>query len=270
MIGAIVYELQALNRDSIPEYNGQQLHGICFKILEEFSPDISTYIHEKMSIKPFTSAELELSTPKNTKNKRRYITEGELVYWRVTALTDDVLQAFLSVKPGQIFAIGNLQLRVEDVIISSDSRSDVGLIDPVDMVAECFSLPPVKQIIMNFHSVTSFRTGTNDFPWPLPEMVFGSLADKWEAMNMPGVIAAKTIRREAAAIIPGNWHGTSRKIIFSPKRSVIGFIGSFTYQVNNLNEEVRQAMLTLAAYAEFAGIGRWTAHGLGQVRMSIR
>lgn len=270
MIGAVVYELKAMNADSLPEFHGQQLHGLCFKILEGFSSQLSTMIHDQMSIKPFTSSLLEFVQGTVLRQKRQYIKAGSVMYWRVTALTDAALQAFLSVKKGQLLAMGNLQLQVEDVITDPDIRSDAGITEPEDMVAECFSLPPVKQITMEFRSVTSFRSGTSDFPWPIPEMVFGSLADKWEAMDMPGVISAETVRREAAAIIPGSWHGTSRKVFLSQKRGVKGFVGSFTYEVYNLDEEIRQAMLVLAVYAEFAGVGRWTAHGLGQVRMSIR
>ncbi len=270
MIGAIVYKLRALNEDSLPEFHGQQLHGLCFNILENYSAQLATMVHDQMSVKPFTSSLMEFGQDTVLRQKRRYIKAGAVMHWRVTALTDTVLQAFLSVKKGQLLTMGNLQLQVEDVITSPNIRNDTGIIEPTDMVAECFSLPPVRQITMDFRSVTGFRSGTSDFPWPLPEMVFGSLADKWENMNMPGVIDAKTIRGEAAAIIPGNWHGSSCKVFLAPKRGVTGFIGNFTYQVDNLDEEMRQAMLILAAYAEFAGIGRWTAHGLGQVRMSIR
>ena len=270
MIGAVVYKLKALSDDSLPDFHGQQLHGLCFKIFEGFSEPLSAKIHDQMSIKPFTSSLLEFGQGAVLRQKRQYIKAGAVMYWRVTALSDDVLQAFLSVKKKQVLSLGNLQLQVEDIIIDPVLRSDAGIIAPEDMVAECFSLPPIKRITLDFRSVTSFRSGNSYFPWPLPEMVFGSLADKWEAMNMPGVMEAETVRREAAAIIPGDWHGTSRKVFLAQKRGVKGFIGSFTYEVQSFDEETCQALLVLAAYGEFAGVGLWTAHGLGQVRMSIR
>ena len=37
MIGAIVFELKAVNSDSLPLHHGQQLHGLCFKIMEDFN-----------------------------------------------------------------------------------------------------------------------------------------------------------------------------------------------------------------------------------------
>ena len=267
MIGALVYELRALNSNSLPQHHGQLLHGLCFKLMEKFSSSLATAVHDKMSIKPFTSAEFEFLRGNNIKNKRYYIHENDIIYWRVTALNDDVLQAFLSIKPGQVLSIGNLQLMVEKLLANPELRADTGIFAPEDMIAECFSLLPQSSITMNFCSPTTFRSGTMDFSWPLPEYVFGSLADKWEAMNMPGNINANRIKEAAAAILPGDWQGASKCIVLSPRRKALCFSGRFTYRLDNLSIVSQQTMLLLAAYAEISGVGRWTAHGLGQVRI---
>lgn len=268
MIGAIVYELKALNSDSLPLYHGQQLHGLCFKLINDYSPSLASYVHEQMSIKPFTSAEFTYREKKSATNKRLYINEGTLLKWRVTALTDDVLQAFLYIQPGYRISIGNLQLNVENVFINPELCAYSGLVDPADMLAECFSYAHPDAITMDFRSVTTFKSGKNDFPWPLAEYVFGSLADKWEALGMPGGIAGKFVREEAAAILPQNWQGRSCKINLSPNRNARGFVGKFTYGFANLSDTSKSIMALLAAYAELAGVGRWTSHGLGQVRVS--
>ena len=268
MIGAIAYALRALNDDSLPQYHGQQLHGMCFRILEEFSAPLAVHVHDKMSVKPFTSSALEFPGHCVSKNNRRYVSADDVLYWRVTALTDDVLRAFLTVEPGKVLSLGKLQLRVEKRIADSERREDVGLTEPEDMAAECFSLPPPSSLTMNFQSVTTFRSGVNDFPWPLPEFVFGSIADKWAAMNMPGSIDDSLVRKEAKAVFPQDWHGESRKVFLSPKRGAIGFTGRFTYRFDALSDAAKRMMLLLATYAEFSGVGRWTAHGLGQVRIS--
>ncbi len=268
MIGAIVFELKALNNDSLPLYHGQQLHGLCFKILKDYSPSLASYIHEQMSIKPFTSTEFIYQSKKSASNQRLYIQEGTLLKWRVAALTDEVLQAFLSVHPGYRISIGKLQLSVENVFINPELCAYSGLVDPADMLAECFSYTPPDALTMDFRSVTTFKSGKNDFPWPLPGYVFGSLADKWAALGMPGDIASKTVREEAAAILPLNWQGKSCRINLSPNRSARGFVGKFTYGFANLSDASKSIMALLAAYAELAGVGRWTSHGLGQVRVS--
>ena len=268
MIGAIVYELKVLNSDSLPLYHGQQLHGLCFKLIKDYSPALSSFVHEQMSIKPFTSAEFTYQQKKSATNKRLYIEEGTLLKWRVTALTDEVLQAFLSIQPGYRISIGNLQLNVENVFINPELCAYSGLVDPADMLAECFSYAPPNSLTMDFRSVTTFKSGKYDFPWPLPGYVFGSLADKWEALGMPGDIAGKSLREEAAGILPLDWQGRSCKITLSPHRSARGFVGKFTYSFADLSDTSKSVMALLAAYAELAGVGRWTSHGLGQVRVS--
>lgn len=268
MIGAIVFELRAENCDSLPRNHGQQLHGLCFKILEEFSPALATHIHNHMSIKPFTVAEFEYPKQILGRNNRLYIQEGTLLRWRVTALQDEVLQAFLKLQPGQMLTLGKLQLKVERLLMNPEICAYTGLIEPTDMLAEFFSYTPPLALTMDFHSITTFRSGVQDYPWPLPEFVFGSLADKWTALAMPGEISAKEIRAAATAILPLQWQGKSCRINLSPKRSATGFIGQFTYSLAELSPTDQQLIALLAAYAEFSGVGRWTAHGLGQVRIN--
>ncbi|SDO92883.1 CRISPR system precrRNA processing endoribonuclease RAMP protein Cas6 [Selenomonas ruminantium] len=267
MIGAIVYELRALNTDSLPLYHGQQMHGLCFKILKDYSPVMADYIHNQMLIKPFTAAELAFYGKISATNNRLYIKEGQLLRWRVTALSDEVLQAFLSLQPGYKIYLGNLQLDVERVYADPELCEYSGVVEPTEMMAECFSCALPSSITMDFQSATTFRSGKNDFPWPLPEYVFGSLADKWAALRMPGDISRTLVAEAASAILPLSWQGKSCWIKLSPQRSARCFVGRFTYGVNNLSDTYKGILAVLAAYAEFAGVGRWTSHGLGQVRI---
>lgn len=267
MIGAIVYELRAITSDSLPLYHGQQLHGLCFKILKDYSPALAAYVHDQMSIKPFTSAELAYQGKKGAADRRLHIGEGTLLRWRVTALCDEVLQAFLSLQPGYRFSLGNLQLEVQRICAAPELCAYSGIVEPTEMLAECFSCSPPVSITVDFQSVTTFRLGKNDFPWPLPEYVFGSLADKWETLKMPGDISRNLAAEAAAAVLPQEWQGKSCIINLAPRRSARGFVGRFTYGLANLSETDRGILALLAAYAEFAGVGRWTSHGLGQVRV---
>ncbi|SEH22464.1 CRISPR system precrRNA processing endoribonuclease RAMP protein Cas6 [Selenomonas sp. KH1T6] len=267
MIGAIVYELRAVSSDSLPLYHGQQLHGLCFKILKDYSSALAAYVHDQMSIKPFTSAELAFPGKRGAANNRLYVEEGQLLRWRVTALSDEVLQAFLSLQPGSRLSLGRLQLEVVRVCADPDLCAYSGVVEPTEMLAECFSCSLPASITMDFKSPATFKSGKNDFPWPLPEYVFGSLADKWEALKMPGDISRKLAAEAANAILPLAWQGKSCWINLAPKRSARGFVGRFTYGLNELPDTYKGIMAVLAAYAEFAGVGRWTSHGLGQVRI---
>ena len=267
MIGAIVYEMKALNDESIPVNHGQLLHGACFNILKEYSPELATYVHDKMSVKPFTVAELEVPGPRKEKNSRLYISAGSILRWRISALNDAVLKAFLSIQPQSILVIGRLRLEVAKILADPERCRYTGLLEPECMLAECLSLTPVSKLTLDFRSVTTFRLDTNDFPWPLPEYVFGSLADKWIAMDMPGDISADWVRAEARKMLPLEWEGRSRQVYLSSRRGARGFLGRFSYSMKNLSDEAKQVMMLLASYGEFSGVGRWTPHGLGQVRL---
>ena len=192
---------------------------------------------------------------------------GPLLRWRVTALSDEILQDFLSLQPGGRLSLGNLQLEVERVCADPELCDYSGIVEPSEMLAECFSCSLPASVTMEFQSATTFRSGEHDFPWPLPEYVFGSLADKWEALKMPGDISRNLAAEAATAILPLSWQGKSCRIQLTPKRSARGFVGRFTYGMNDLPDTYKGILAVLAAYAEFAGVGRWTTHGLGQVRI---
>ena len=228
---------------------------------------LAAYVHDQMSIKPFTSAELAFSGKKDAANNRLYVEEGQLLRWRVTALSDEVLQAFLSLQAGCRFSLGSLHLEVERVCADPELCAYSGIVEPTELLAECLSCSPPAAITVDFQSATTFRSGKNDFPWPLPGYVFGSLADKWEAMEMPGDISRELVAEVAAAVLPQEWQGKSCIVNLAPRRSARGFVGKFTYGLANLSDTDKGILALLAAYAEFAGVGRWTAQGLGQVRI---
>lgn len=267
MIGAIVYELKAMNSGSLLKYHGQKLHGICFSILREYSAELADRVHNNMSIKPFTSAELDIKGLKKSHGEYVYIQANTIIYWRVTALNDEVLNAFLSIESGKIIVLGDIKLRVERRLSRSDLNGLTEIFEPADLVKRYFSMPIPSFITMEFKSVTTFRSGVQDYPWPLPTMVFGSLADKWKVMKMPKNISPEVVREKAALILPHEWQGRSRKIFLASNRGTRGFVGRFSYRLDNLSDEDRKIMLLLAGYAEYAGVGRWNAHGLGQTRL---
>lgn len=267
MIGAIAYDMKALNNESIPVNHGQLLHGVCFNLLKDYSSELASYVHDKMSVKPFAIAELDFFDQRQEKNNRLYISAQTMVRWRVCALNDAVLKAFMSVQSGSILVIGRLRFEVVKILADPDLCRYTGLVEPECMLAECLSLPPVSKLTLNFRSVTTFRLDTSDFPWPLPEYVFGSLADKWNTMDMPGDISAAWVREEARKMLPLEWEGRSRRVYLSAKRGTRGFVGRFSYNMKALSDEAKRVMMMLASYGEFSGIGRWTPHGLGQVRI---
>ena len=109
-----------------------------------------------------------------------------------------------------------------------------------------------------------------NYPFPLAEFVFGSLADKWNQAGMPAAIDRAAVREAAQGVRLLEWQGESRKVYFSSDRGMLAFQGTFTYELKVLPVEMQQIFLLLAQFAEFSGVGRLTAQGFGAARVNFK
>ena len=267
MIGAIIFELRAENGGQLKFVNGRLMHAAFFKILNEFSLKLGNFVHNELNIKPFTVSFLEPAEKIPYINERWQVRRGDKFFWRVTALDENILQAALSVPIGKIIQAGNLNLRLEKIICDGNIRVDSGVVTIGDFISSVKNFPVVKEIGFNFVSPVSFRIDNFDAPYPRAELIFSSLADKWTQAEMPAAADKKIIRELAGQIRLTRWRGECKKIYPSQDRGILAFWGKFFYNVEPLSCDVQKVFILLAKFGEFAGVGRLTGQGFGQVRV---
>ena len=269
MIGAIIWELQAENAGQLRFINGRLMHAAFFKILNEFSLKLGSFVHNEMNIKPFTVSFLEPANKIPHINERWQVHSGDKFLWRVTALNENILQAVLSVQIGKIIQVGSLNLRLKKIICDGNIRADSGVVGIDDFISSVKNFPAVKEIGFHFVSPVSFRIDNFDAPYPRAELIFSSLVDKWIQAEMPASVDKKLIRELAGQIRLTCWHGESKKIYISQDRGILAFRGKFFYNVESLSKDIQKVFILLAKFGEFAGVGRLTGQGFGQVRSSF-
>lgn len=268
MIGAVVYLLRAENPAPLSPINGRLMHAAFFKILNEYSPTLGAFVHKEQNLKLFTVSFLKSTQDFPYSNGRRLIRCGEKFYWRVTGLNEDILQAALSVSVGNKIQAGALSLRVEKIICNCNLRSDSGIISIEDFIFGVNHSPPTKEICFDFVSPVSFRINEFDAPYPRPELIFASLADKWTQSEMPAAVDKKIIRELAAQIRLTQWSGESQNFYFGRDRGMLAFFGRFIYNIEATDKALKKVFMLLAKFGEFAGVGRLTGQGFGQARVS--
>lgn len=278
MIGAILYRLRAETPARLPSFHGRLMHGLMFHLLQEQSAELATFLHDELDYKPFTVSLLqespgqaygmEVRRGRDHRELPFCVQEGRTYYWRVTALHEGLLQLLLSLPVGTCLHVGDAALRLEEII--ADGRYDTGVVDENELVAGALSVPDVQRIAFRFRSPVAFRNYDRDYPLPLPDLVFGSLADKWVQMEMPLELDRKGVREAAMAIAPLEWQGMSRKVYFGHDRGTLAFAGIFAYTLRELPDEMKRVFLMLSQFAVFSGTGRLTAQGFGQTRMEWR
>lgn len=269
MIGAVVFVLEAEKAARLPQVNGRLMHAAFFKILNDFSESLGDFIHNECNLKPFTVSFLEPVKKIPNGEEHWFVRRGDLFLWRVTGLNAEILRAVLSVPVGEKIQAGTLSLRVVKIICDGSVRADSGVVAVEDFIAAAKTFLPAKEIGFDFVSPVSFRIDDFDAPYPRPELIFPSLADKWTQAAMPAAVDKKVIRELAAQIRLTHWRGESKVFHVAQNRGTLAFFGNFVYDLEALNHDVRKVFLLLAKFGEFAGVGRLSGQGFGQVRVSF-
>ena len=264
MIGAVVYRLVAEQSGKLHETQGRLLHAAFFQIINAYSAELAINTHNNVRFKPFTVSELFPQKQMELDGNFIRVDRGDVFHWRVTALREELLQAMLAVPEGYFLQVGQVPLHVEKVITDSYDFGAAGILDENQLIAACLGVGAVKQIAFKFLSPVSFRSFENDYPFPLPQLIFGSVADKWNLAGMPVNFDKEAVKEIAANILPVAWKGETRQLYFKPDRGVTGFVGAFTFDVGMPPKDIQQMLLLLAQFAQFSGVGRLTTQGLGQ------
>lgn len=263
MIGAAVMKFRAQNTGRLPFINGRLMHAVFFKILNDFAAGLGNFIHDTMNIKPFTVSFLEPVKNIPSQQENWLVRRGDKFLWRVTGLNAEILQTIMRVPIGREIQVGTLTLRLENF----GGKTDFVAVD--DFISRIKNSQPADEICFEFVSPTTFRIDNFDAPYPRAELIFASLADKWTQAAMPAAVDKKIIRELATQIHLTEWSGQCKKFYLTRDRGILAFCGNFFYGVEDLSADIRKVFMLLAKFGEFAGIGRLTGQGFGQVKTTF-
>lgn len=268
MIGVIVYRLRAENSARLPIFHGRLVHGAIFTQLRKHSEALADFIHNKMNSKPFTVSALNWEKGNEKRARDFAVEKGKVYYLRLTALSGDVLEALLQPRETERLEIGRAVFSLEEIL--ADGRCGTGLASVEDLIDGVSALPEMESVDFRFISPVSFRNFERDYPFPLPEFIFGSLADKWLQAGLPALFERQEVRDLARELPIGLWQGCSRKVYFASDRGMLAFEGRFSYLLRDVEPEQQKLLLMLAQFAVFAGVGRLTAQGFGQTQIEFK
>jgi CRISPR-associated endoribonuclease Cas6 len=116
-----------------------------------------------------------------------------------------------------------------------------------------------------FASPTTFNSRGRTLPLPLPELVFGSLLDRWQAFA-PIALHPDMRRFAEEAIVLSRYRLRTRSMPTKDRGMQIGFTGQVTFVARNRDRYWLNVLHLLAAFAFYSGVGYQTGIGLGQVR----
>ena len=102
-------------------------------------------------------------------------------------------------------------------------------------------------------------------PLPLPEQVFRSLLERWNAFA-PLAFPPETARFAAECLAISRFNLQSRSIPLKQGGLRIGAVGSITYTALTYDRYWLSVLHTLAEFARYAAVGSGGSMGFGQAR----
>lgn len=233
-----VIQFSLLHRQALPVTLSRAMHGLCLQWFANANPTVAEQLHQA-STSPFAIS----VEPKNRQQ----------LQVRIAVLQPELFSLLLC---GLCPVLGQ-EVCVTDVSCQMSSQVQIVASSRYEKLAQ---IAPRDPLGLEFLTPTSFKQDNIVLPFPLPELVFSGLLRRWNAfapselkfarVDWTGLVAAFDLKTHALKM----------------KSDEIGTQGWVRYRFPD--PEQAHIATILAHFAFFSGVGRKTAMGMGQTRLS--
>lgn len=245
-----------------PRPQGHGAQALFLDIVAQVLPELAAELHAAAPSKPYTVAVL----PRRPR---------DLVELRVSLLRADLFQPFVQAllrqMPGEApLRLGRAAFRLGDVIGTPAPKGHpwAGYSAFAELHARA---APAHTVVLEFATPTAVGQGSRPDGrarlaiLPAPELIFKSLAQRWNELAPAGLrLDLDLVRAAAADTLVSRYQAESAEIDLG-KGPQKGFVGLVSYELPADREQAR-ALAMLADAALYLGAGMKTARGMGLCR----
>jgi len=270
MLFSSLLHLHALHDTVVPEAHGNKTHGAFMELMRRADPQVATWLHDKNGRKPFTASPLRGFRAERDGALR--LRAGDEGWLRITLAGDEYFRLFLSRfmdwESSAQLAIGGANFAVSAVTTTPEGHSWAGYTTPEVLMA---GAKRETSIAFELATPTAFSMGNNEVELsPRPDLLFDSLARKWAewcgSTPLPAALPKREWFWEHARVSDLRLR---RECWRFERFMQLGTVGYVSYRIVEAEEFVLRALNTLADFAFYAGVGRKTTQGMGQVRRIV-
>ena len=266
MLIAIVMELESTGTATLPAELGRANYAAVLEQLGRLDPALAEDIHAGNGPKPVTCSGL-LGCPGGGNVSLR---PGQTCRVRVTGLNQAVCQGLVSAfldRPPETWNLHGHGFRVTGAGCDPETHEWAGRTGYRELAARL--VQPGRRpnrVRLELATATGFKqTAGPHMPLPLPELVFGSLADRWNAFS-PVAFSPELRRFCAEQVALSSFRLESRSVAYRNGGMRIGAAGRASYTILGQDPYWRAVLDVLADFAFYCGVGGQTTTGMGQVR----
>lgn len=255
----ITLEVQAPQPYLLDPHYAKGLHAWFLGEVQQMDPQLSAYLHDGESEKPFTLS--RLMGPFREQSGRLLIPPQIPFRWSITALNPQVvewLREWCRRLPPWLELRGS-PLQILGWKISIPPRTYRQLLEQ-PLVHRSWSL--------SFISPTSFRHRGHHLPLPVPRNLFHSYLRRWNDFSGLPIEVEPFLDWVDGEVVIQRHRLESVKTTAGRQGSVTGFVGCVQLAVSTRASELLQQQLqALIHFAPYCGTGHKTPFGLGQTRL---
>lgn len=268
MLISIVLELESQKDGVLPGELGRAGYAALLARLNDLDAPLAAQLHAGNGLKPLTCSGLLNG---RLEQGNHSLQRGQRVAVRVTGLTPPVVQALRRALIEQLPDYWELHGHPFRVVAAHSDGQDhpwSGQTGYETLVARAMTNVGrlARQVTLEFNSPTSFKLAEGmHMPLPLPGLVFGSLAERWNAFSP--VALSPELRQFCQNGLAISSFRLSSAVVNHKEGSLrIGGRGRVTYRLLSDDPYWRAAMNILADFALYSGVGIQTTMGMGQAR----
>lgn len=252
---------------SLPGHLGRAVYAQLLRWLDAADPALAARWHDTDGPKPFTCSDL-VGGRRGGPNSRSLSPE-RTAWFRLTSL-DPAITAILNgllAAPPPTVELDGVLFDVEGLTTDPAAHPWAGTTS-YEVLAAPYLLARVeapRQVMLDFSAPTAFKQNNLIVPLPLPDLVFGGLADRWNAFS-PVAISPEVRRYCQTSVALKRFRLRSAAVPLKDQVPQIGGRGQATYVAAHYDRYWMGLLGLLADFAVYAGAGRLTSVGMGQAR----
>ncbi len=279
---SLILTLKPRQAVAAPPHLGRAAHAALLRAVSAVDPALAAQLHDESGPKPFTCSTLM------GKRAEKTLDPAGAYTLRYTALTSELAEWLLRLfNPAESenprseirdpkSAIQNppSAIELDNILFEVVAQTTDPSVHPwaARQTFEELASPwllgraePARRVTLQFTSPTTFHSGGRSVPLPAPELVFGSLLERWNAFA-PVALPEGTRRFAAECLAVSRYNLQTRSVPFKEDAVKIGMIGQATFAVTRYDRYWLSLINLLADFALFAGVGAGVTMGMGQAR----
>ena len=251
-----------------PRWWGRAAQALLLKAIQQEDPELSANLHDEQGPNAFTVSSLM------GKMRSQRLDPEQAYTLRMTSLKPELSALMLNTaRPGGAFGPdAQVELDFHPFKVEAASSDPTG--HPWAAAASYGDLgaanltpgvSPSRRISLQWSSPTVFHSNGKQVPLPMPEMVFGSLLDRWNAFA-PVTFPAEVRRYARECLAVSRYNLRTRTVQFKEGAVRMGAAGQVSFTTLNFDRYWMGILHTLAAFSLYGGLGAATGMGMGQCR----